>query len=174
MFLPVLAVSSEPFFALKITDHDQCNEHDKAPDSQIPPFPVELRHVFEIHTVDASHKGNRNKDGGNNGQHLHDLVHPITDGGQIKIQHAWKNVTIRFNRIDNLDDLRETGFYEILHSEGVVAIEWADKIHQDILSEHVRILFEIIDDESRKIRIIANGRKPATLVKTIEMVYTQS
>jgi tRNA threonylcarbamoyladenosine biosynthesis protein TsaE len=76
-------------------------------------------------------------------------------------------------RIDNLDDLGETGFYEILHNEGVVAIEWADKIHQDILPEHVRILFEILDDESRKIRIMANGRKPATLVKTIETAYTK-
>ena len=76
-------------------------------------------------------------------------------------------------RIDNLDDLRDTGFYEILHSEGVVAIEWADKLHQNILSEHVRIFFEILDDESRQIRIIANGSKPATLVKMIEMVYTE-
>lgn len=76
-------------------------------------------------------------------------------------------------RIGNLDDLRETGFYEMLHTEGVVAIEWADKLHQNILPEHVSIHFEILDDESRKIRIIANGHKPTILVKMLETVYTK-
>jgi tRNA threonylcarbamoyladenosine biosynthesis protein TsaE len=76
-------------------------------------------------------------------------------------------------RIGNLDDLRETGFYEMLHTEGVVAIEWADKLHQNILSDHVSIHFEILDYESRKIRIIASGHKPAILVKMIETVYTK-
>ena len=76
-------------------------------------------------------------------------------------------------RINNPDDLRETGFYEILHGENVVAIEWADKLHQNILSEHVSIHFEFLDDESRKILIIANGLKPAILVKMIEKLYTK-
>ena len=76
-------------------------------------------------------------------------------------------------RINNPDDLKETGFYEILHGQSVVAIEWADRLHQNILSEYVRIHFEILDDESRKIRIIANGLKPAILVKMIEKLYTK-
>jgi tRNA threonylcarbamoyladenosine biosynthesis protein TsaE len=76
-------------------------------------------------------------------------------------------------RINNPDDLRETGFYEILHGESVVTIEWADRLPQNTLSEHVSIHFEFLDDESRKIRIIANGPKPATLVKMIEKSYTK-
>ncbi|HHC25256.1 MAG TPA: tRNA (adenosine(37)-N6)-threonylcarbamoyltransferase complex ATPase subunit type 1 TsaE [Desulfobacterales bacterium] len=56
------------------------------------------------------------------------------------------------------DDFEEIGLFELLHGEGVTAIEWADRLHKDILAEHIAMDFEILDDESRKICISEHGK----------------
>lgn len=67
-------------------------------------------------------------------------------------------------RIETYDDLEEIGFYEILCGDGVTAIEWADRLRQSDLDDHVSLHFEIIDDVSRRIFLVAYGLEETNLI----------
>lgn len=58
-------------------------------------------------------------------------------------------------RLDDPDSFEDIGLYDILHGEGVAAIEWAERLPKDALPEHIAIHLEILDDDSRKIRVTA-------------------
>lgn len=58
-------------------------------------------------------------------------------------------------RIEDPADFEEIGLYEILRAGGVVAIEWADRLPEGLLSEHIAVHIEILSDESRKICVAA-------------------
>jgi tRNA threonylcarbamoyladenosine biosynthesis protein TsaE len=62
-------------------------------------------------------------------------------------------------RIANPVDLENIGLYEILEEDGVVAIEWAERMRKDLPPNYVKLQFEIIDDKTRKISIIPQGVK---------------
>jgi len=71
-------------------------------------------------------------------------------------------------RISNPVDIEDIGLYEILDENGIVAIEWADRIEQSFLPDPIRIQFEITDDETRKICISAKKFKHVYMLKKIE------
>lgn len=71
-------------------------------------------------------------------------------------------------RISDPVDMEDIGLYEILDDNGVVAIEWADRIGQELLADSINIHFEITNDETRKIHICANRPKDIYLFKKIE------
>jgi len=71
-------------------------------------------------------------------------------------------------RIENPVDFDDIGLYEILHGNGVTAIEWAGRLRKDLLADHIDIQLEITADESRKIRITAYGLEPRNLLKKLE------
>jgi tRNA A37 threonylcarbamoyladenosine biosynthesis protein TsaE len=50
----------------------------------------------------------------------------------------------------------------------IVAIEWADRIRQEFLPDHVTIKFEISGDTSRKICMSAHGINAVNLLKEIK------
>ncbi|OGP63237.1 MAG: tRNA (adenosine(37)-N6)-threonylcarbamoyltransferase complex ATPase subunit type 1 TsaE [Deltaproteobacteria bacterium RBG_13_49_15] len=60
-------------------------------------------------------------------------------------------------RIENRSDIGELGLEEILESGGVVAIEWADRIGKEALGDHIHAHFEMTDDASRDILLVASG-----------------
>jgi tRNA threonylcarbamoyladenosine biosynthesis protein TsaE len=62
-------------------------------------------------------------------------------------------------RITNSAEIVDIGLYEMLDDDGVVAIEWADRMGKDLPPNHVEVQFEIIDDKTRKISIIPRGVK---------------
>lgn len=70
-------------------------------------------------------------------------------------------------RLDDPADFEETGLYELLHGSGVVVIEWADRLHEDLLAEHLAIHLEILDDESRRITFEAHGLEAVNLIKKL-------
>jgi len=71
-------------------------------------------------------------------------------------------------RIDNVSDLEDIGLYDILESGGIVAVEWAERLEKDFLSEYVAVYFEVSNDELRKIRLIGYGHKGVDLVKGLQ------
>jgi tRNA threonylcarbamoyladenosine biosynthesis protein TsaE len=71
-------------------------------------------------------------------------------------------------RIDNPVDFFEIGLYDILDGRGVAAIEWADRLHQDDLTEFISITLQIEGDELRKIHITAYGLPAVNLLKRLE------
>ena len=70
-------------------------------------------------------------------------------------------------RLENYVDFDDIGLYEILRSDGIVAIEWADKLPKDLLIEFLEIHIDIINDESRKICLSADGLKGKNLIEKI-------
>ena len=70
-------------------------------------------------------------------------------------------------RLVDYVDLEDTGIYEILHADGVVVIEWADRLDPDFLSEHLSFRFEILDEESRRVYITAYGLDNINILKKI-------
>ena len=71
-------------------------------------------------------------------------------------------------RLENYTDLEETGLYDILEGDGVVAVEWAEKLPEDLLSTYIAIGFNIIDDETREINLIAYGHDAVGLIKALK------
>ena len=76
-------------------------------------------------------------------------------------------------RLGDPIDFEDIGLYEILDDNGVVAIEWANKIQPELLSDHIAIQFEISKDESRIIYITAYGLEGANLLKRLEKSATR-
>jgi len=75
-------------------------------------------------------------------------------------------------RISDPIDVEDIGLDEILNNQGVVAIEWADRMETERLSEHIDIQFEILGDKTRKISIIPKGLKVEGIIKKIEKLVT--
>ena len=71
-------------------------------------------------------------------------------------------------RIENPVDLEDIGLYEMIDGDGVVAVEWADKLQKDLPSECIALHFEISGDESRKIIITEYGHERCDLIEKIE------
>jgi len=74
-------------------------------------------------------------------------------------------------RIENLSDLEEIGFYEIIDGNGVVAIEWAEKLGDEIPLNHLAIYFEIVDEGSRCIQMTACGAHEVNWITQLKQMY---
>lgn len=70
-------------------------------------------------------------------------------------------------RLDHFGDLEDIGLHDILSKRVVVAIEWAEKLPRDFASNYIKFAFEIIDDNTRKINLIAYGHDPTVLIKAL-------
>ncbi len=56
-------------------------------------------------------------------------------------------------RINNPDELYDIGFEEIIEDNGIVAIEWPDRLPEGWLSPGIEIIIEITRHESRRFTI---------------------
>ncbi len=71
-------------------------------------------------------------------------------------------------RIDTRANLQDLGLEDLLHSDGVAAIEWAERLQQDLPDEHLLIQLKILDDETRSVLIKASGSRSKLLLQKIE------
>jgi len=71
-------------------------------------------------------------------------------------------------RIEYIAELEEIGLDEVLYQDAVIAIEWADKLPDGTLLNHLAFQFKIISDESRQIDIFAYGHPESNLLKAVE------
>ena len=72
-------------------------------------------------------------------------------------------------RLDGTSDLEDIGLDELLYDQAVIAIEWADKMSDDLPAEHLTMTFEIADNDCRIISLIAYGHNPVDLIKALEL-----
>ena len=72
-------------------------------------------------------------------------------------------------RLEDSGDLQDLGLDELLYDQAVFAIEWAEKMSDELPAGHLAMTFEITADDYRKISLIAYGRSPADLVKALEL-----
>jgi len=68
-------------------------------------------------------------------------------GGRLDLYH------IDFYRLDEGADLEALGLDEYFYSNGITAVEWADKFPDSLPSDGLAINFRIIDENTRTIEI---------------------
>lgn len=81
--------------------------------------------------------------------------------GRLRLFH------IDLYRLDHYGDLEDIGLYDILKGHDVVAIEWAEKLSNDLQSNYIALRLDIIDDETRKITAVASGQEAVVLIKAL-------
>ena len=71
-------------------------------------------------------------------------------------------------RLETVQDLEDIGLDELLYDQGVLAVEWADKLVDNLSGDYLVLQFEIIDDDHRKINLIAYGHNGINLIKALK------
>jgi tRNA threonylcarbamoyladenosine biosynthesis protein TsaE len=71
-------------------------------------------------------------------------------------------------RLETVQDLEDIGLDELLYDQAVLAVEWADKMADNLSGDYLSLQFEIIDENCRKIKLIACGHNGINLIKTLE------
>jgi hypothetical protein len=62
---------------------------------------MELRHVLEIHAVNANEKSQRYEDGGDDREDSHHFVSAHTQTGNVKVHDIPNSVPVAFQEIDD-------------------------------------------------------------------------
>ena len=70
-------------------------------------------------------------------------------------------------RLETVRDLEDIGLDELLYDQAVLAVEWADKLKDNLADSYLSLQFEIIGDEYRKINLIAYGQNAINLVNAL-------
>jgi len=70
-------------------------------------------------------------------------------------------------RLDQVD-LPSLGFHDV-RDEGVVVVEWADKVDEKQLGDHVRVEFEHTGETSRRLMFQARGEKSAGFLRALNL-----
>ena len=70
-------------------------------------------------------------------------------------------------RLDTVD-LPSLGFYDV-RDEGVVVMEWADKVDEKLLGDHVRIEFTLTGETSRRLIFHARGERSEKLLLQLNL-----
>lgn len=79
-------------------------------------------------------------------------------------------VHVDLYRLEKIDDLEDIGLDEMLHGRSVIAIEWADKLLNGLLAEHLTVRLKITDRNNRKLSLDATGHNEVNLIKALEDV----
>jgi tRNA threonylcarbamoyladenosine biosynthesis protein TsaE len=71
-------------------------------------------------------------------------------------------------RVEQAAELSELGLEEYVSSQGVTVIEWADKAPEMFLSECLWISLNSTNEETRQIKLIANGSRHRTFIHYLQ------
>ncbi len=82
--------------------------------------------------------------------------------GRLKLYH------VDLYRLAGMSDFDDIGLYDMLSGEGVVAIEWSERLEAGSMGDRLCIHMETLDDTSRKIVFTAYGLDADNLIKRLE------
>lgn len=82
--------------------------------------------------------------------------------GKIPLFHA------DLYRLSSTVDIESTGLFDTMAADGVIAIEWAERICEESLSEDMTIRFVIKEDDIREITLTAYGQTGMNLLRELE------
>jgi tRNA threonylcarbamoyladenosine biosynthesis protein TsaE len=71
----------------------------------------------------------------------------IYRGGRLTLFH------LDAYRTAGADDFEGIGFSELLEQEGVVVVEWADRIEKILPRRRIRVVIEVVGENDRSLRI---------------------
>jgi tRNA threonylcarbamoyladenosine biosynthesis protein TsaE len=84
--------------------------------------------------------------------------------GRYRLYHA------DLYRLTQQDDIESTGLYDMLHKEGVVVIEWAERMVREDLADHVVVHFELRQESVREIWLRGYGQRCNNLLRELENI----
>lgn len=84
-------------------------------------------------------------------------LHP----GRLRLAH------FDLYRLDAVD-LPSLGFYDV-RDDGVVVMEWADKVDEKLLGDHVRVEFTLTGETSRRLIFHARGERSDKLLRQLNL-----
>lgn len=61
-------------------------------------------------------------------------------------------------RVTSFDDLYSTGFFDYLETGAILAIEWSENIEDALPDRTIRVTFERLEGEKRRITLEGGGR----------------
>ena len=61
-------------------------------------------------------------------------------------------------RVTSFDDLYSTGFFDYLETGAILAIEWSENIEDALPDRTIRVTFERLEEEKRRITLEGGGR----------------
>jgi tRNA threonylcarbamoyladenosine biosynthesis protein TsaE len=70
-------------------------------------------------------------------------------------------------RLDAVD-LASLGFHDY-RRDGVIALEWAEKVGESLLEDHLRVAFEITGESSRRLMFQARGPRSQELLNQMNL-----
>jgi tRNA threonylcarbamoyladenosine biosynthesis protein TsaE len=85
--------------------------------------------------------------------------------GRLPLYHA------DLYRLETIGDLEDIGLDELLYGQGVLAVEWADKLAEELSGDCLVLQFEIVAENCRKIDLIAYGHNGPYLIKVLDTQF---
>jgi len=74
-------------------------------------------------------------------------------------------------RIEHAPEWAEIGLDDILREDAVIAIEWADRLLAEALSDRLELRLKIVDENTRRIDMFAYGHPAGNLLKALETEF---
>ena len=146
-----LKLKLEPLPSPKIPHHTQSDTQHNDQKQWIGPRKIKFRHIFEIHSIQASNKGQRDKNRSYNSKHFHNLIHPIIDARKINIQRTGNNIPKSLDTIDNLNrmiiDIPQIRTQSFIDKRGFESLQRANHFSQrpNRLAKIDKIVLELLD-----------------------------
>jgi tRNA threonylcarbamoyladenosine biosynthesis protein TsaE len=66
-----------------------------------------------------------------------------------------------------LDDLAALGLDDMVGGDGVLAIEWSERLPEGYLTDYIAVQLEFQNDDARRITLSAIGRESGNLINTL-------
>ena len=72
-------------------------------------------------------------------------------------------------RLSGPREFAELGVDEYFRGDGVCLVEWADKVDEKLLGDHVRVEFTLTGESSRRLMVHARGERSAEFVRALNL-----
>ena len=90
------------------------------------------------------------------------LVHP----GSLRLNH------FDLYRLERPEELVDIDFWETIESDGVSAIEWADRFTGELPSDRLDVEMDVVDDTTRVLRVTGTGPRSQSLARDWVRVWS--
>jgi len=87
--------------------------------------------------------------------------------GRVPLFHA------DLYRLSSAVDIESTGLLDTMVAQGVIAIEWAERICEEDLTKDVTVRFDIKENDIRMITITGCGQRGVDLIRDLEIQNRQ-
>lgn len=78
-------------------------------------------------------------------------------------------VHMDFYRLEAIEDLESIGIEDVTAGEGVVVIEWAERLPASYLGDHLSVSLTVRSDDTREIKLIPYGQRSVDLIEEVNI-----